>query len=280
MLALADSHMHLFRRGFDGVYGRSPAGTGDEVDVYETLRSAHNIVAALVVGYEDAGIDPSNNLYLRSLAGARGWMFTAAFVAAGPPPEPDQLDRLLAAGHRGISLYLTDASAARSVLQWAPGVWAVLEEHRAVISVNAGPDAMDVVASLAGRHHGCSFLISHLGDPGSFRDTPALAEAQERIGPLLSLSAHDNVCVKISGLYAVCDPPHDYPHPQATPFVRLALDAFGPRRCMWGSDFSPCLDHVSFAQVANPCQLADLHEYDLGCVMGGNLLGLLGCAKN
>ena len=87
MLALADSHMHLFRQGFAGVYGRSPAGTGDEVDVYETFLRAHNIVAALAVGYEDAGIDPSNNSYLRSLAASRGWMFTAAFVAAGPPPE-------------------------------------------------------------------------------------------------------------------------------------------------------------------------------------------------
>jgi L-fuconolactonase len=280
VLALADSHMHLFRQGFAGVYGRSPAGSGDEVDVYETFRSAHNIVAALVVGYEGAGIDPTNNSYLRSLAGARGWMFTAAFVAADPPPEPDQLDRLLAAGHRGISLYLTDAQAAGSVLQWAPGAWAVLEEQRAVVSVNAGPDAMAAVASLAGRHSGCSFLISHLGDPGGFRDTPAVAEARERIGPLLSLSAHDNAYVKISGLYAISDPPHDYPHHQATPFVRLALEAFGPRRCLWGSDFSPCLDHVSFAQVANPCQLAGLTEYDLACVMGGNLLGLLGFAKN
>ncbi len=139
---------------------------------------------------------------------------------------------------------------------------------------------MAAVASLAGRYHGCSFLISHLADPGSFRDTPAMGDAQERIGPLLSLSAHDNAYVKISGLYAVCDPPHDYPHPQATPFVRLALDTFGPRRCLWGSDFSPCLDHVSFAQVVTPGQLGGLSGHDHACVMGGNLLGLLGCAKN
>ncbi len=280
MLAVADSHMHLFHHGFAGAYGRSPAGTGDEVDVYETLRSAHNIVAALVVGYEDAGIDPSNNSYLRGLAGARGWMFTAAFVAAGPPPEPGQIERLLAAGHRGISLYLNDADAAGSVLRWAPGAWEVLAEQRAVISVNAGRDAMAAVASLADRYPGCAFLISHLADPGSFRDTPGMAEAQERIGPLLSLAAHDNAYVKISGLYAISDPPHEYPHPQATPFVRLALDTFGPRRCLWGSDFSPCLDHISFAQVISLHQLAGLTDDDRARVMGGNLLGLLGAAGN
>jgi L-fuconolactonase len=273
--ALADSHMHLFRHGYAGVYGRSPAGTGDEVTVYETLRSVHNIVAALVVGYEDQQIDPANNSYLRRLAESRPWMSTVAFVAAGRAPEPDDLKRLLAAGHCGISLYLGDAAAAESVAAWAPGAWALLEEHRAIVSVNLASPAIPALASLAGRYSGCSFAISHLGDPGSYRDPPAVAEAEQQLRPLLGLSAHDNTYVKISGLYAVSDPAHDYPHPQATPFVRILLDALGPGRCLWGSDFSPCLDHVSFEQVVNPVQLSGLSEYERQRVMGGNLLDLL-----
>jgi L-fuconolactonase len=276
VLTIADSHMHLFRNGYAGVYGRSPAGTGDEVDVYETFRRAHNIVAALVVGYEDAQIDPSNNSYLRHLAETRRWMVTVAYVAAGPAPAPDYLERLLGAGHRGISLYLTDVAAAEAVAEWAPSTWAPLEEHRAVVSLNVASQAIPVVSSLAGRYGACSFAISHLGDPGSFRDAPAVADAEDQIRHLLSLSAHDNAYVKISGLYAVSDPPHAYPHPQATPFVRLLLDAFGPNRCLWGSDFSPCLDHVSFEQVINPVQLAGLPEHDYSRVMGGNLVDLLG----
>ena len=276
MLAIADSHIHLFRHGYAGVYGRSPAGAGDEVDVYETLRHVHNIVAALVVGYEDAQIDPSNNSYLRRLAETRGWMFTVAFVAACPAPAPDYIERLLGAGHRGISLYLSDAEAAESVTQWAPSTWALLEAHRAVVSLNVASQAIPVVSSLAGRYSGCSFAISHLGDPGSFREAPTVADAEQQIRHLLSLSARDNTYVKISGLYAVSDPPHGYPHPQATPFVRLLLDAFGPDRSMWGSDFSPCLDFVSFEQVMNPVQLTGLSEHDYARVMGGNLMDLLG----
>lgn len=276
MLAVADSHMHLFSRGYAGVYGRSPAGTGDEVDVYETFRRVHNIVGALVVGYEDAQIDPSNNSYLRRLAATRGWMVTVAFVAAGPAPAPDYVERLLGAGHRGISLYLSGAETAESVAQWAASTWALLEEHRAVVSLNVASQALPVVSSLAGRYSGCSFVISHLGDPGRFRETPTMAQAEQQIRHLLTLSDHGNAYVKISGLYAVSDPPHGYPHPQATPFVRLLLDAFGPDRCMWGSDFSPCLDYVSFEQVMNPVQLTGLPERDYARVMGGNLMDLLG----
>lgn len=145
-----------------------------------------------------------------------------------------------------------------------------------MVSLNVASQAIPVVSSLAGRYSGCSFAISHLGDPGSFREAPTVADAEQQIRHLLSLSARDNTYVKISGLYAVSDPPHGYPHPQATPFVRLLLDAFGPDRSMWGSDFSPCLDFVSFEQVMNPVQLTGLSEHDYARVMGGNLMDLLG----
>jgi L-fuconolactonase len=276
VLTLADSHMHLFRNGYAGRYGRSPAGGGDEVDVYEAFRHEHNIAAALVVGYEDEGIDPSNNAYLRSLAETRNWMVTVAFVAAGRPPEPGHVEQLLAAGHRGISLYLADAATAAAVVGWEARAWASLAERRSTVSLNVAPQATPAVATLAARYEGCSFAVSHLGDPGSFRSAPDKAAAAERIGPLLGLATRDNVYVKISGLYAISDPPHDYPHAQATPFVQLVLDAFGPDRCMWGSDFSPCLDHVSFEQVTSPPQLAELTETERARVMGGTLLDLLG----
>jgi L-fuconolactonase len=276
VLPLADAHLHLFRGGYAGAYGRSPAGTGDEADVYETFRRVHHIVAGLVVGYEDGEIDPANNAYVRRLAQTRDWMTTVAFVRSGLPPDQRHLAGLLAAGHRGIALYLNDAAAAESVAGWAPDLWALLSDQGAIVSLNVATGVLAALAPLIRRYQGCSFLVSHLGEPGSFRRAPSAADAERRLEPLLSLSALSNVYVKISGLYAVSDPPHDFPHPQATPFVRLLLDSFGPLRCLWGSDFSPCLDHVSFAQVADPVQLAGLPEPDYARVMGGNLMDLLG----
>ena len=76
--------------------------------------------------------------------------------------------------------------------------------------------------------------------------------------PLLALAARSNVHVKFSGLYAVSVPDHDFPHDAAKPFVDVALEAFGPSRLLWGSDFPPALDFVSFPQAAD-ARLLRLH---------------------
>lgn len=275
MLQLADSHAHLFRRGFAGLYGRSPAGAGSEVDSYEALRQVHNIAATLVVGYEDDGIDGSNNEYLRGLAGTRSWMTTVAYVQPLEPPSPARVEELLASGHRGLSLYLLSSSAADIVAQWPREVWRPLVDRQAIISMNVSRDALTAVSSFVRDHAACSFAISHLGDPGRHREVPSAAEAREQLARLLVLAEHANVYVKISGLYAVSDPSYGYPHPQATPFVDLILSAFGPGRCMWGSDFSPSLDHVSFEQAVNVAQLLRLTESEYAEVMGGTLMNLL-----
>ena len=81
--------------------------------------------------------------------------------------------------------------------------------------------------------------------------------------------------MKFSGLYGVSDPAHDFPHAAAQPFVDLLLDAFGPARLFWGSDFSPALDYVSFAQTADVRPLAGCSPDEVAEVMGGNLLRLL-----
>lgn len=55
--------------------------------------------------------------------------------------------------------------------------------------------------------------------------------------------------VKLSGYYALTDPGYDYPHDAAWPYTEVLADSFGTRRLLWASDFSPCLDSVTFAQA-------------------------------
>ena len=93
--------------------------------------------------------------------------------------------------------------------------------------------------------------------------------------PLLRLAAFPNTMVKISGLYAVSDPAHGYPHAAAAPYIDLLLDGFSPGHCLWGSDFSPALDFVSFAQTVSNPWLDRLTPAEREGLMGGNLLSLL-----
>jgi predicted TIM-barrel fold metal-dependent hydrolase len=273
-MILADAHLHFFRRGFPGPYG--PSLLKPDVEVYERLRAVHGIAAALVVGYEGEGIDPGNNAFVRELAATRPWMATVGHVDLAARPDEDTPPRLLAAGHAGIALYAPDARAAEAVTAFPAGFFRALDRAGAIVSVNAAPEAIAGLGATAAAAPGCRFLFSHVGLPGAYRAAPSRAVAEARIAPLLGLAALPNVFVKISGLYAISEPMHAWPHEAARPFVDLVLERFGPARCLWASDFAPALDFVSFAQTADNPLLAGLGEAERAAVMGGNLLRLLG----
>jgi predicted TIM-barrel fold metal-dependent hydrolase len=271
----ADSHLHIFSRGMPAGNGRAVLGEDPEIGAYEAYRRAAGIVAGLVVGYEAEGIDPHNNSHIRSLAVQRPWMATVAFVDPRTLPGPGAIDALFEQGHAGIAVYLPDATASAAIAAWSDETWHILRNRRAILSLNARPAGMDDLSSVIRRHKGCRFLFSHLGLPGRYAATPTTVEAADRIAKLLALAEFDTVMVKISGLYAVSDPAHAYPHAAAAPFIDVLLDRFGPARCLWGSDFSPALEFVSFAQTLSNPWLDRLGSSERDQVMGGNLLTLL-----
>jgi predicted TIM-barrel fold metal-dependent hydrolase len=275
MPVLGDAHLHLFRAGFTGRYGRGPYGLGQEIDAYEHFRDQHGIARGLVVGYEGDGIEPDNNRYIRELAATRPWMATLAYLAAEASPSPDAIEALLDQGHAGIAVYLQEPAKTAAVLRWPQPSWRRLNARRALISLNALPPATAAMAPLIEANRRCTFLFSHLGLPGRHPQPPDLEAARSRQAPLLQLAAFPNVQVKISGLYAISDPPHAYPHASAAPFLEILFERFGAARCCWGSDFSPALDFLSFAQTVDIPWPARLGSTDIERVMGGNLMALL-----
>ena len=80
-----------------------------------------------------------------------------------------------------------------------------------------------------------TFILDHLGKP---RVAATLDTAWAR--DLRGLAALPNVYCKLSGLATEATDPHD---PDLVAFLRLALDAFGPDRCLVGSDW-PVLTSV------------------------------------
>ena len=121
-------------------------------------------------------------------------------------------------------------------------------------------------------------MVSHMGLPPARKAPPERAAAAVELAPLLALAEFPNVLVKLSGFYAVSDPSHDWPHRAAAPFVDVLIAGFGADRCLWASDFSPALDHVSFVQTITVPGLEGHDEATQAAVMGGNLLRILGRA--
>jgi L-fuconolactonase len=74
-------------------------------------------------------------------------------------------------------------------------------------------------------------VLDHLGKPDASRPPGAAWLADVR-----ALAALPNVSVKLSGVPPEADPGRPLA-PQAVPVLQATLDAFGPERCMTGSDW-------------------------------------------
>jgi predicted TIM-barrel fold metal-dependent hydrolase len=273
---VADAHLHLFRNGFPATRGGRVIEDTSEVEAYEALRRTHGIAAGLAVGYEANDIDPENNRYIRELATERQWMATLAYLPPHPARTAEKIEALFEEGHSGVAVYLSDTAAAEALASWPGDAWRRLEDRRAILSLNAKPEAIRGLSETVRRHSECRFLFSHLGLPGRHATVPSASEGAARLRPLLDLADCPNAYVKISGLYAVSDPPEAHPHEAARPFVELLLDRLGAGRCLWGSDFSPALEFVSFAEAWAIPWLDELGPDEREQVMGRNLLEMLG----
>ena len=78
------------------------------------------------------------------------------------------------------------------------------------------------------------FVLDHLAKP-----PVATGELDPWAPRLRELAAAPNVAAKLSGL--VTEASHDWTVTQLRPYAEVALDAFGPDRLMFGSDWPVCL---------------------------------------
>ena len=275
-MTIADAHLHFFRHGFPGVHGVPLFAS--EIDIYEALRQRYDIAAALVIGYQGGGIDSGNNAYIRELAERRPWMATLAYVEPADMPSGGTIEEHLHAGHAGLSIYVMTDAAADALARWTESAWGALDDAGAVVSFNIGLSRLPVLEKIAKAAPKCRFLVSHLGMPGK-RPPPTLHRPPaEELAPLTALADQANVLVKLSGFYAISEPSHAWPHDEAAPLVETLFAAFGKDRLVWGSDFSPALDHVSFTQTLIVPGLDSADDATRDAIMGGNLLRLLGRA--
>lgn len=94
------------------------------------------------------------------------------------------------------------------------------------------------------------FVLDHIAKPRMKLTGKAAAEAfASWRRDIESLARHDHVCCKVSGMVTEADwrawKPADF-----TPFLDVVLEAFGPDRLMFGSDWPVCLVAAEYAPMA------------------------------
>lgn len=256
-----DSHIHLFERGFVTEAGAILEGVAE----YDSARAEAGIEQALVVGYEGETYAEGNNAYVRSLAWSRPWIRSLAYLPAARVPHAEELAALRSEGHIGVAVYAEEQ--ARALRAWGPDLAAELAG--AVVSVNARAATLGAERAWIESLAASTVLVSHLGLPGEV----AADRMEEALAPILALAGVPHVMVKLSGLYAI-DPRH--PHTGARPVAERILDAFGPTRLAWGSDFSPVLGSVDLATALRfPSWWDDLSGDERALIDGGALAPVL-----
>jgi L-fuconolactonase len=115
------------------------------------------------------------------------------------------------------------------------------------------------------RHPQLTFVLDHLAKP-RVRDN----QIEPWRTNIRRLAERDNVYCKLSGLVTEADW-HRWTEPQLTPFLVVALEAFGPRRLMFGSDWPVCLLAATYRSWYDLCRrfCARLSAEERARIFGG-----------
>ena len=80
-------------------------------------------------------------------------------------------------------------------------------------------------------------IIEHLGGMGFYAvsDYQDARPSEDQYRQVLGLTRYPNIYLKFHGMGEFC--PSPFPYKEVPPYLKMAYDAFGPRRMMWGSDY-------------------------------------------
>lgn len=121
----------------------------------------------------------------------------------------------------------------------------VLEKHRVPFDLLFFPKHLRHAPTLAQQLPGLPMVIDHLAKPPI-----KTASLKGWSDDLRAAARHPSIYCKLSGMITEADWEHWKPA-DLKPYIETALEAFGPQRCMFGSDWPVCELAGSYEQVYN-----------------------------
>jgi predicted TIM-barrel fold metal-dependent hydrolase len=124
-------------------------------------------------------------------------------------------------------------------------------------------------AAIAERHPSLELIIDHMGLTRRIAKNKTIPET---IAQSVALARYSNVSVKLSSAPSFSSEP--YPFRDMSVHIRRLFDAFGPRRCYWGTDLTNSFAKTSYRERVTHFteELDFLSEEDKDWVMGRALL--------
>lgn len=232
----------------------------------------------------------NHNEYLAELVRSQPDRFIAAFAFVDPRIGAEAVDELDWIHHElglvGVKLEPPDMPFWLNDKTYDP-FWKKMERLGSILSIDLGWDPreneynfqIEPLHDVVDRHPDLTVLIQHLGvsylwDKTEQAPYPSLQKT-------LALEKYPNVWFDITGLPEFC-PGEEYPYLRAQEIVKVAVEAVGAERVIWGSDFPGILpEDVTYKQclnvVRNHCTFLSDEEMDM--ILGGSVLRLLAQGK-
>ena len=129
---------------------------------------------------------------------------------------------------------------------------------------------LPLLRELAIRHPNTQLVVDHVGLTQP-HVPPVPSEPFSDLANVISLAAHDNVAIKISGVCTLSH--HPFPYPDIWEPLGKIFNAFGLERCMWGTDWTRAVELLSYKQGVEAFRVADcLSDSERSELMGGSLI--------
>ncbi len=257
---ILDTHIHLYQVSrAAGVPWPPPAAT----NLYRDILPAAYEAVARPLGIVGVGIVEASNWHddtrwvLDQIRDRAFFKFLVAQLPIGAANFPALLDEI-AADPRvvGIRAFLWSPALTLDALQVAH-LHTLAARGMTLDLISRGDfNPKDKVAALLAAVPGLRVIVDHLA--GARDTTPS----PQWIADLKTLARHPNAHLKLSSLYDMFNPGPDDSQPwnaptalvSYKPHLDVALDCFGPRRLMFGSNWPVCTQGGSLAREIELCE--------------------------
>ena len=220
-MVIVDTHCHALPYWFEPIEILLDQMTRNDVD---------KAVLIQIRGMYD------NSYLIECMRRFPGRFSVVAIVDTDMPDAPESLEKWVEEGAEGVRLSPSVRSPGTDPL----AIWRRAAELDVAVSSLGSLEefASSEFEAVVKEFPNLNIIIEHLGGGGGDTSPP-----HNTYRKVLRLSQYGNTFMKIPGLGEICSRPmpfrQPFPFESIPPLIEMAIDAFGPSRLMWGSDFPP-----------------------------------------
>jgi predicted TIM-barrel fold metal-dependent hydrolase len=233
---IVDTHAHIYhpdetRYPMRTNPLRPPPGTGDIGHLRREMSAAGVTRAVLVQTGTAYWWD--NRLLADTTAANANWAAGVCTLDPSAQGSVADLERLVADfGIKGLRMEPTRSPSPSFDHSGANRMWETARRLGVVICAHTRSQFTEQLAALLARYPDVSVVLDHAAYPRAAEGVDS-----ETVSRVTALAQFPNLYLKLT--FAITGSEEAYPFQDMHPILRRLIDAYGPERCMWGSDF-PC----------------------------------------